>query len=45
MHRSPSDSALCWPKVGASILESLEARFGKGPQSAVMPALLGVGRA
>jgi ubiquinone/menaquinone biosynthesis C-methylase UbiE len=34
-----------WAPVGARILASLEERFGAGPQSAVMPALLGIGRA
>ncbi len=33
-----------WEPVGAHILASLSARFGTGPQSAMMPALLGVGR-
>jgi ubiquinone/menaquinone biosynthesis C-methylase UbiE len=34
-----------WEPVGARILASLSARFGSGPQSGMMPALLGVGRA
>jgi ubiquinone/menaquinone biosynthesis C-methylase UbiE len=34
-----------WAPVGARILASLSARFGTGPQSGLMPALLGVGRA
>ena len=33
-----------WAPVGARILASLSARFGTGPQSGLMPALLGVGR-
>jgi ubiquinone/menaquinone biosynthesis C-methylase UbiE len=34
-----------WRPVGARILAALSARFGSGPQAALMPALLGVGRA
>lgn len=34
-----------WAPVGARILASLTSRFGSGPQSGRMPALLGVGRA
>jgi ubiquinone/menaquinone biosynthesis C-methylase UbiE len=33
-----------WAPVGARILASLSSRFGSGPQSGVMPALLGIGR-
>jgi len=33
-----------WAPVGARILASLSSRFGTGPQSLLMPALLGVGR-
>jgi ubiquinone/menaquinone biosynthesis C-methylase UbiE len=34
-----------WEPIGARILASLTARFGAGPQAALMPALLGIGRA
>lgn len=34
-----------WAPIGARILASLSARFGNGPQSEMMPALLGIGRA
>jgi ubiquinone/menaquinone biosynthesis C-methylase UbiE len=34
-----------WLPVGARIFASLAARFGTGPQSVSMPALLGIGRA
>ena len=33
-----------WAPVGARILASLSSRFGTGPQSLLMPALLGIGR-
>jgi SAM-dependent methyltransferase len=34
-----------WTPVGTRILASLSSRFGAGPQSGLMPALLGIGRA
>jgi len=34
-----------WTPISARIFASLEARFGAGPQSPTMPALLGIGRA